>query len=105
MQPEAPSPDQLTSEKIGLFEIVLAPRSRATGKTLRGIHCREKYDLNVIAIWRNGRPRRVGLGDITLQLGDALLVLGSRDRARVVQSEGEFILFPQHTPRQSRRSQ
>ncbi|HET7091319.1 MAG TPA: SLC13 family permease [Anaerolineae bacterium] len=93
IRPGPASLDRLMSEKAGLFEVVLAPRSGAVGKTLRAIHFREKYDLSVIAIWRKGRPRRVGIADIPLQLGDALLVLGPRDRARVVQSEGDFIVL------------
>ncbi len=93
VQPEPPGLNQLASDTISLFEVVLAPRSRAAGQTLRTIHFREKFDLNVVAIWREGRPRRVGLADIPLQLGDALLVLGRRDRARVLQSEGDFIVL------------
>ncbi len=93
VQSELPLLNRLASDTISLFEVVLAPRSHAAGKTLRAIHFREKFDLNVVAIWRKGRPRRVGLADIPLQLGDALLVLGRRDRARVLQSEGDFIVL------------
>lgn len=93
IQPEPESFEQLTSERIVLFEAVLAPRSRAAGKTLRAIHFREKYDLNVVAIWRKSRPRRVGLAEMPLQWGDTLLVLGPRDRLRVLQSEGDFIVL------------
>ncbi|HLF29021.1 MAG TPA: SLC13 family permease [Anaerolineae bacterium] len=93
VQPASTSIDRITSDRIGLFEVVLAPRSPAIGKTLRAIHFRDKYNLSVIAIWRKGRPRRVGIADIPLQLGDALLVLGPRDQARLVQSEGDFIVL------------
>jgi di/tricarboxylate transporter len=92
-QPDSTAFDRLASEKIGIFEVALSPRSQAAGKTLRAIHFREKFNLNVIAIWRKGRPRRVGIAEIPLQLGDALLVLGPRDRTRVLQSEGDFIVL------------
>ncbi len=85
--------DSLKSESIGLFELVLAPRSAAVGKTVREIHFREKYGLTVVAIWREGRPRRVGVGDMPLQQGDALLVLGPRLGLRVLQSEPDFIVL------------
>jgi len=73
--------------------VILSPRSNAVGKTLREIHFREKYGLSVIAIWREGRPRRVGVGDMALQSGDALLVLGARRRAQLLQSEPDFIVL------------
>lgn len=83
----------LTSEEIGLVEIVLSPRSSAVGKTLREIHFREKFGLNVIAIWHGGRPRRVGLGDMPLAQGDAMLMLGTRERIKLLQSEPDFIVL------------
>jgi len=93
IQPESSGFNQLMSDKITLFEVVLSPRSRAAGKTLRAIHFREKFDLSIVAIWRKGRPRRVGIADLSLQLGDALLVLGRRERANVLQSEGDFLVL------------
>src|SRR5581483_999436 len=84
---------RIEDEDIGLFEVILSPRSNAVGKTLREIHFREKYGLSVIAIWREGRPRRVGVGDMALQSGDALLVLGARRRAQLLQSEPDFIVL------------
>jgi di/tricarboxylate transporter len=85
--------EELSSEDIGLFEVLLSPRSNALGKTVRELHFREKFGLNVVAIWREGRPRRVGIGDLPLQLGDALLVLGPRSRAQLLKSEADFIVL------------
>lgn len=86
-------PAELSSENIRLYEVVLAPRSSAFGKTLREIHFREKYGLSVVALWREGRPRRVGLGTIPLQGGDALLVLGPAERIQMLQEEPDFIVL------------
>lgn len=92
IRPEPLSQDLLISDESSLFEIVPAPRSRALGKTLRELHWREKFQINVVAIWRDGRARRVGVGDMPLQFGDALLALGALDRARMLQAEGDFIV-------------
>jgi di/tricarboxylate transporter len=92
IRPEPLRQDLLTSDESSLFEIVPAPRSRALGRTLRELHWREKFQINVVAIWRDGRARRVGVGDMPLQFGDALLALGALDRARMLQSEGDFIV-------------
>lgn len=85
--------ENLRAEDSGLFEIVPAPRSTALHRTLREIHFREKFGLNVVAIWREGRPRRVGVGEMQLQQGDALLALGPKRRAQMLQSEPDFIVL------------
>lgn len=76
-----------------LFEVILSPRSNAVGKTLRELHFREKFDSNVVAIWREGKPRRVAIGELALQQGDALLVLGSNERMSLLQSEADYIVL------------
>lgn len=83
----------LESQQVVLVEAILAPRSALIGQTLRSAHFREKYDLNVIAIWRSGRPIRTGLSDLTLQFGDALLMQGQRARVAVLRSEPDLIVL------------
>src|SRR5262249_13733601 len=56
----------LASERVSLVEVTLAPRSSFAGKTLRELHFRDKYDLSVLAIWREGNTLRDALGDIPL---------------------------------------
>lgn len=86
-------PGELSDEHIRLFEVVPSPRSTALGKTLAEIHFREKYGLSVVAIWREGKPRRVGVGTMPLQGGDALLVLGPIRSAQMLQAEPDFIVL------------
>jgi len=74
-------------------EVILAPRSTLAGKSLREIDFREKYGLTVVAIWREGRPRRTALVDLPVQLGDALLVQGHRDRIRVLSRDPDFLVL------------
>ncbi len=92
VQPAPLQQELLISDASSLFEVVPAPRSRAIGKTLRELHWREKFGMNVVAIWRDGRARRVGVGDLPIQFGDALLVLGALDRVRMLQAENDFIV-------------
>lgn len=84
---------ELESQRVILIEAILAPRSTLIGQTLRSAHFREKYDLNVIAIWRSGRPIRTNLSDLPLQFGDALLVQGRRERVTVLHSEPDLIIL------------
>lgn len=97
-------PANLSEENIRLFEVVLSPRSTALGKTLREIKFREKFGLSVVAIWREGRPRRVGVGTLPLQGGDALLVLGPTRRAQMLQAEPDFIVLSDTIEEDVRRS-
>jgi di/tricarboxylate transporter len=76
-----------------LVEAVLAPRSRLIGQTLRSAHFREKHDVNVIAVWRAGRPIRTSLSDLPLEFGDALLLLGPRKRLHQLRSEPDLIVL------------
>ncbi|MFN2227752.1 MAG: SLC13 family permease, partial [Anaerolineae bacterium] len=62
VQPEVGIDDRdLQSEAITITEVILSPHSRLVGKTLTDIQFREKYRQSVLAILRDGRPRRTGL--------------------------------------------
>jgi di/tricarboxylate transporter len=100
---DAARPEPLETDAIGLVEVVLAPRSELAGKTLRQLEFRRHYGLNVVAIWREGRPHRTGLGEIALRWGDALLVQGPRDRLRALRVDPNFIALQQpEAPRPGR---
>ena len=84
---------ELRSNQVGLIEVALAPRSPYAGKTLRSIHFREKFDLTVLALWREGSTVQEGVGDIPLRFGDALLLQGQQDRIKMLHSERGFIVL------------
>jgi di/tricarboxylate transporter len=85
--------EELESADTVVVEAVLAPRSSLIGKSLHEVLFREKYNLNVLAIWRAGRPIRTRLSDLNLQFGDALLLQGQRDRVAVLRSDPELIVL------------
>jgi di/tricarboxylate transporter len=84
---------QLTDEVTVLGEVLVSPRAQAIGKTLRDIHMRDKFGVNVIAVWRRGESIRGGLTDLPLRAGDALLVQGTVARLRLLREERDFILL------------
>jgi di/tricarboxylate transporter len=90
---EAPSFDALESDRVGLMEVVLAPRSTLVGRTPREIRFREKYGLSVLAVWRGDRAYRSNLRDMPLRFGDALLVFGPRERMKVLAGEPDFLVL------------
>ena len=83
----------LESPTIVIVEAVLAPRSALIGQTLRQANFREKYGMNVLAIWRGDRQVRTGLVEVPMCFGDALLLQGPRSRLRVLQGERELIIL------------
>lgn len=84
---------QLEDDTTGMIEVVLSPHSDLSGKTLADLRFREKYDLNVLAIWRKGQAIRTGLRDLQLQFGDALLLYGSWEKLTVLGREPDFIVL------------
>jgi di/tricarboxylate transporter len=83
----------LEGQDFAMVEAILAPRSRLIGQTLSSSHFREKYGMEVIAIWRSGRPYRTRLSELTLQFGDALLLYGKRSQVVVLHAESDFVLL------------
>lgn len=83
------------SERLGLIEVVLSPRTGLAGKTLRQIRFRERYGLSVLGIWRAGKALTHRLQDLPLQFGDALLLYGPRSRHPLLGGEADFIVLSQ----------
>jgi di/tricarboxylate transporter len=88
--PELESPD------IGVIEATIAPRSQLAGHSLRQLTFRERYGVQAIALWRGGKPRRTDLADLTLRVGDGLLLQGSHARLQVLLSDPDFVVLTPH---------
>ncbi|MBL8057502.1 MAG: SLC13 family permease [Anaerolineales bacterium] len=84
---------QLASDEISLVEVTLAPRSSLAGKTLREIQFRDRYNLSVLAIWREGNTLRDALAEIPLRFGDALLMQGQRSRIQQLRKNPNFLVL------------
>lgn len=99
---QLPTTQMLESEDVGLVEAVLSPRTSLAGKTLRQIHFREKYGLNVLGIWHEGEAYRTQLRDRVLRFGDTLLLHGPRQQINILGEEPDFLVLAkeaQETPR------
>ena len=88
---------EFESEDVGMVEAVLAPRSSLVSKTVRGLRFRERYGLQVLALWRSGEAIRTRLATIPLSLGDALLLQGPRDRIVRLASDPDFLVLSEMT--------
>ena len=72
------SPPDLETEESRLAEAILLPRSPLLGRTLKGMHFRERYGLQVLAINRHGETILRKISQIPLAIGDVLLIQGHR---------------------------
>src|SRR5690606_15480094 len=83
----------LESERLGLVEATLDPRSSLVGQPLSALTLREKYGLEPVAVWRNGEAIRSQLDQLTMQLGDAFLLLGPREKLKLLERDPDFLLL------------
>jgi di/tricarboxylate transporter len=83
----------LESERLTLMDATLDPRTRLAGKTVGELNFRERYGIELAAIWREGEPVGTDLSEERLQIGDALLLLGPRDRLQLLTSDSDFLVL------------
>lgn len=84
---------ELESQKVGVAELLLSPRTTLAGKTLTDLLFREHYGLSVLAIWRRQQALRTDLSTLPLQFGDALLVYGPRKSLEAVARDSDFLVL------------
>lgn len=83
----------LGTDSVQVFEATLMPRSAMRGKTLRQLNFRGRYNMTVLAIWRQGRVLVRRLGDIKLKIGDSLLLRGPRHRIQEFRESYPFVVL------------
>ena len=81
------------SERLTLMDATLDPRSNLAGRSVGELNFRERYGVELAGIWREGEPIGTELADERLQLGDAILLLGPRDRLALLTSDSDFLIL------------
>jgi di/tricarboxylate transporter len=78
---------------VTLFEVILAPRSHAAGQTLKALDFRRRYGFTAVALRKRDRSYRTNVGDMKLEMGDSLLLVGPRQRIKSLQNSPDFIML------------
>lgn len=91
----APQWGEFESERLGLMEAVLSPRTTLAGRSLRELQFRDRYGLTVMGLWHAGQAVTAKLGEVRLRLGDALLLYGPREKLRQLARDPDFIVLTQ----------
>lgn len=88
---------KLESELVRVVEAVVAPRSSAAGSTLRKLHFRDRFGVQALALWRSGEAIHKDLGNLTLAVGDALLLHGPKAKLQELAAEDDFVVLGNDT--------
>ncbi|MEM7430850.1 MAG: SLC13 family permease [Pseudomonadota bacterium] len=81
------------SERLTLMDATLDPRSSLAGRTVGELNFRERYGIELAGIWREGQTTSGDVAEEQLQIGDALLLLGPRDRLQLLSSDTDFLIL------------
>jgi di/tricarboxylate transporter len=76
-----------TAPETGMAEVLLTPRSRLLGRSVKEVRFRDRYQLGVVGVKRLGTLAEGDPGDVQLRFGDTLLVQGPWDRIRLLGGE------------------
>lgn len=76
-----------------LLEGVVAGHSSLIGATVADAQFREKFDAAILSIFRSGHPAKGKMGDVVLQPGDTLLMVGRLAHFDVYRSD--FVIVTQ----------
>ena len=83
----------LESDRLTLMDATLDPRTSLAGRTVGAMNFRERYGIELAGIWREGETIGTELADERLQIGDALLLLGPRERLKLLTSDSDFLIL------------
>ena len=90
--------DFISIPNMKLIEAAIAPRSHFASQTLQEIRFEQKFDANVLAVWRHGRSIRTRLADLPLEFGDGLLLQGTEKSLSLLRTEPSLILLAESAP-------
>ena len=82
----------IRSEKLEVIKLVVASRSALIGKKVKETHFRGKYDAAILAVHRHGKHQEGKIGDMKLQSGDLLLIVGGNDFSKSSVSSDFYVI-------------
>ena len=76
-----------------LAEVMVAPNSGFIGQTLRSLDFQWRHNATVLAIHRRGEVLREKLRDVTLTVGDILLLVAARREVRALRDSSGLVVI------------
>ncbi len=87
-----------SGEDLRLLEVLIPPRSEFVGEIIKKTSLRQKYGIVPIAIHRSGENLFEQIENVQLEIGDLLLVQGSRARMNGFAGDHNLITLIEHKP-------
>jgi di/tricarboxylate transporter len=84
------SDTDLQSDNMRLAEVILLPRSPLIGRTLDSLRLREQQGVQVLAINRHEETIHRQISQVSLRMGDVLLVQGSHPSLAALEKNNSF---------------
>lgn len=85
--------ETIVMDEGAIVEGVVAPHASVVGKTLSEINFRQRFRMVVVALHRKGTNQRERLGNLRLQEGDTLLMMGSTKAIETLANSDEIIVL------------
>lgn len=79
-EPDEGAQRHLESEDVSLMEVVVSAGSRLENRTVGAARLQARYDANLLAVSRQGRPHRGRLRNFRFATGDVLLLQAETER-------------------------
>jgi len=79
--------------QLEMIEAAMHPHARLNGRRVADLKLRERYEVEVAALWRDGEPIRSGIPGLELKRGDALLIVGPRRRLAELSADQDLIVL------------
>jgi di/tricarboxylate transporter len=92
LEPTPVATEELLSADVDFAAVRLKRRSGFAGQTLRDIDFRNRFNVLVAALWRDGEPVRTHLAEARLQPDDVLLAHGTRESLQALGDNSNFEL-------------
>ncbi len=89
----SPNLNIFESDRLATLEATLPPQSPLAGKTVAEINFHDRYGLELVAVWRSGKALRTDLDRLVLQFGDALLLVGPRQKLALLNDDPNLLVL------------
>ncbi|MCC6475150.1 MAG: SLC13 family permease, partial [Burkholderiales bacterium] len=87
------NPSKLGDDELQLVEVILMPNSPLLGTTLAQYRFRERYGIQVLAIYRHGETLQRKISQMPLRVGDVLLIQSERTNLSTLSALEEERMF------------
>ncbi len=89
----------LHTEKAVLMEGMIGPQSALVGRSVVDMNFRQQYGVLIVALHREGENQRENFERIKLEVGDTLLLEGSKERMTELFASSDFINLSEVKPK------